>query len=142
MDAREALALELARISRRWRARLDERLRHTGLTQARWSALLHLARGGEGLTQRELAERIGVEGPTIGRLLDALEAQGLIERRPVTGDRRAHHIHLTAAAQPVLAEISSIAAALRQEILADIPADDLAACLALLRTIGDRLEKQ
>lgn len=142
IQVREAFALQLSRVSRGWRARLDERLRATGLTQARWSALLHLARGAEGMTQRELARRLGVEGPTVGRLLDGLQKQGLIERRAVPGDRRAYHIHLTGAAQPVLREINRIAAALRRELLAGIAVKDLATCSAVLREIGERLEKR
>ena len=140
MDQGEAVALELGRVSRRWRTRLDERLRVTGLTQARWSALLHLLRGGSCLTQRELAERVGIEGPTLVRQLDALEGQGLIERLPVEGDRRAKHVRLTEAAQPLLAEIDRIAAGLRREIFADLSKDDLKTCLKVLRSIGDRLE--
>jgi MarR family transcriptional regulator for hemolysin len=141
MDPREAFALELSRVSRRWRTRLDERLKVTGLTQARWSTLLHLSRGGDRMTQRELAERVGIEGPTLVRLLDALEAQGLIERLPVEGDRRAKHIRLTEAAQPLLAQINRIAADLRREIFADLHTDDLKTGLMVLRSIADRLER-
>ena len=141
MDAREAFALELGRVSRRWRTRLDERLKVTGLTQARWSALLQLARGGACMTQRELAERVGIEGPTLVRLLDALGAQGLIERLPVEGDRRAKHIRLTDAAQPLLEQINRIAAELRREIFAGLHADNLNKGLTVLRSIGDRLER-
>ena len=141
MDPRQAFALDLGRVSRRWRARLDERLKVTGLTQARWSTLLHLSRAGECLTQRELAARVGIEGPTLVRLLDALEAQGLIERLPVEGDRRAKSIRLTEAAQPLLAEINRIAADLRREILAGVPVEDLETCQRVLRHIGDRLER-
>src|ERR687892_124796 len=141
MDLREAFALELGRVSRRWRTLLDERLKVTGLTQARWSTLLHLFRGGDCMTQRELALRVGIEGPTLVRLLDALEAQGLIDRLPVAGDRRAKHIRLTDAAQPLLREINRIAAELRREIFADLHKDDLEACLRVLRSIGDRLER-
>src|SRR5690606_9590629 len=141
MDPREAFALDLGRVSRRWRARLDERLKVTGLTQARWSTLLHLSRAGECLTQRELAARVGIEGPTLVRLLDALEAQGLIERLPVEGDRRANSIRLTEAAQPLLAQINRIAADLRREILAGVPVEDLETCQRVLRHIGDRLER-
>lgn len=141
MDLGEAFGLELGRVSRRWRTRLDERLKVTGQTQARWSTLLHLARGGQDMTQRELACRVGIEGPTLVRLLDALEAQGLIERLPVEGDRRAKHIRLTDAAQPLLGQINRIAADLRREIFADLPRDDLKTCLTVLRSIGDRLER-
>lgn len=138
---REAFALELGRVSRRWRARLDERLRAIGLTQARWTTLLQLSRGGASLTQRELAERVGIEGPTLVRLLDALEAQGLIKRCAVQGDRRAKHVRLTEAAEPLLLEINRIAAELRRELLSDVRPDDLETCLRVLRSIGDRLER-
>jgi MarR family transcriptional regulator for hemolysin len=141
MDPREAFALELSRVSRRWRTRLDERLKVTGLTQARWSTLLHLFRGGDCMTQRELASRVGIEGPTLVRLLDALEAQGLIERLPVEGDRRAKHIRLTDAAQPLLREINRIAAELRREIFEGLHGDDLNTGLMVLRSIADRLER-
>ena len=141
MDPQEAFALELGRVSRRWRTRLNDRLKVTGLTQARWSTLLHLARGSACMTQRELAERVAIEGPTLVRLHDALEAQGLIERLPVAGDRWANHIRLTATAQPLLKQINRIAADLRRESFADVAADDLNTCLTVLRGIGDRLER-
>ena len=142
MDDQESFALELARISRSWRATLDARLRDQGFTQARWYTLLQLSKGGERMTQRELADRVGVEGPTIGRLLDTLEKQGLIERRAVDGDRRANHIHLTAAAQPLLKEINRSVVTLRRELLGSISPADLGTCLTVLRSIGDRLEER
>lgn len=141
MDIQEDLALALARVSRSWRAKLDDRLRSLGLTQARWVTLLQLSRASEDLTQRELACLVGVERATIGRLLDGLESQGLIERRAVEGDRRAYHVHLTPAASPVLKDINCISHALRRELLADIPIEDLKTCVAVMKCIGNRLEK-
>jgi len=44
-----------ARVARRWRKLLDERLKDLGVTQARWFTMVCLQRGGGGLTQRELA---------------------------------------------------------------------------------------
>lgn len=141
MDLQEDLALQLARVSRSWRARLDDRLRSLGLTQARWVTLLQVSRTPEGVTQRELACLVGVERATIGRLLDGLEKQGLIERRAVAGDRRAYHVHLTAAADPVLEHINEISRRFREELLASIPIEDLNTCVAVMRHIGNRLEK-
>lgn len=140
MNAGEEFALELGRVSRRWRARLDERLRHTGLTQARWIVLLQLSQAGA-ISQRELAERVGVEGPTLVRVLDRLEEQGLVARRASDADRRVRSIHLTDSAKPLLAEIQRIADALRRELLADVPVNNLAGALAVLKTIATGLEK-
>ncbi len=72
--------MQLAQMSRGWRAELDRRLAGLGLSQARWLVLLHLARFSEAPTQRELAQSVGVEGPTLARLLDSLETQGLVQR--------------------------------------------------------------
>jgi MarR family transcriptional regulator for hemolysin len=125
---RDRIGVELARTARLWRARLDERLAPLGLTQARWVTLLYLSRAEDGLPQRDLAEQIGVEGPTLVRVLDGLERMALIERRDSPCDRRAKTVHLTPAAAPILAEISRLVAGFREEILRGIPDDDLRVC--------------
>lgn len=133
-------AVQLGKVARRWRTRLDSRLRSAGLTQARWMALLELSRSGD-LTQRELAFSLGVEGPTLVRLLDGLEAQGMIERHPCPGDRRAKRVHLTEAADPVLREIGKITDATRRELLEGVASADLSAALRVLALIDERLEQ-
>lgn len=140
MDIGAEFALELGRVSRWWRTRLNERVRHLELNQARWVVLLQLSRLGPS-SQRELAARVGVEGPSLVRLLDRLEEGGLVSRRPADDDRRIKQIHLTAAAEPVLRQITEVANELRQELLAGIPAENIATALQVLRIIGDRLEK-
>ncbi len=101
-SARELFGFKLVHLARCWRMRLDQQLKHTGLTQSKWNALVYLTRGGDGLLQKDLARYIGIEGPTLVRLLDDLQRQGLIERRSTHRDRRGKTIHLTDAAYPVL----------------------------------------
>ena len=86
---RDQFPFTSARVARRWRKLLDERLKDLGVTQARWFTMVCLQRGGGGLTQRELAHLMTIENPTLVRLLDSLEEQGLIERRHSERDRRA-----------------------------------------------------
>lgn len=133
-------ANELARVARRWRTRLDARFCDLGLTQARWRILLELSRNGP-VTQRDLAGHLGVEGPTLVRLLDKLEANGLVKRRECPEDRRAKRVSLTKAAGPVMDEINGIADETRHEILAGIPAADLSVARNVLAIIAERLEK-
>ena len=92
-------AMQVAQLSRAWRSELDRRLVGLGLSQARWLVLLHLARFSEMPTQRELAQSVGVEGPTLARLLDSLESQGLVTRVAVPEDRRAKKMSLSAGAR-------------------------------------------
>ena len=140
--SRDRFAQEVAVLSRRWRLRLDERLRHTGLTQARWYALLELSKHPGGLTQRELADQVGVEASTLVRHLDELERQGIISRSAVEGDRRANRVLATAKAEPLLKEINKIAATLRAELLGDVPERDLESCVAVLKRINRKLEQR
>ncbi|RIX49537.1 MAG: MarR family transcriptional regulator [Rhodocyclales bacterium GT-UBC] len=127
---------ECARI---WRQRVNERLKPLGLSQAAWLALWHLSRATDGLVQAELAERLGIEGPTLVRLLDRLEKEGLVVRQASLSDRRYKRVVLTEAAGPVVSQVKAIIAGLRGEILDDIPDAELAAGLRLLERVRQRL---
>ena len=133
------LGRSMGQISRRWRARLDGRMAAFALTEARWLPLLHLARGGDGVTQKELAARLGVEGPTLVRTLDWLEREGLVARRAVPHDRRAKTVHLTPRAMALHARIEQEAAAVRAAILDGVTEAELLACLAVLERVAARL---
>ena len=134
-------AMQLAQLSRAWRAELDRRLVGLGLSQARWLVLLHLACFDTPPTQRELAQSVGVEGPTLARLLDGLEAQGLVSRQAVAEDRRAKQITLSAKAQPLIEQIEAISTQLRQELFAGIDPVDLQHCQRVQERILANLEK-
>ena len=83
-----AFSEELWKVSRKYAQAFDARVRAKGLTLARARALIFLGKK-DCMTQTELADALEIEGPTLVPLLDGLEKQGLIERRPVDGDRRA-----------------------------------------------------
>src|SRR5258708_4762906 len=60
-----------------------------GLTEATWLPLVRVARAPAPMRQKHLAASLVLDGSTVVRLLDALEASGLIERREESADRRA-----------------------------------------------------
>lgn len=136
---REGLGLLLVEVSRAWRQRLDERLRPLGLSQAKWVALFRLARMAVPPTQAELAAELGVEGPTVARLLARLEAAGYVERRPAPADRRLKVVHLTARARQEAARIDRAARGLRAELMARLDAQDLGAAWRTLLELRRRL---
>ena len=94
-----------------------------------------MQRDGDGMVQKDLAKFMGVEAPTLVRLLDRLAAEGFVVRRSVPGDRRANTVHLSALAHEVLEELNEVAAALGRRLLDGIPADRLADCRKTLETI-------
>ncbi len=124
-----------------WRWKLDQRLKPVGLSQGKWMTLVHLARGGERLTQREIASRMGIEGPTLGGLLDRLEKDGWIRRLNVSRDRRCKTVRLRQKSKAVIEKIYSTAQELRHELIADIPPSDLQVCMRVLSQIRSKTDK-
>ena len=78
-----------------FRKALDLELRRkTGVTFGQWKILTMLSRQ-DGLTQKEIAERLEVEGPTLIPIIDKLEKEGLVTRKVDRVDRRINRISLT-----------------------------------------------
>lgn len=125
-----AFGPRLMRLSNRVRRILDARLRPQGLSQAKWRALLIL-RDSAVLLQKDLAGSLGIEGPSLVRLLDVLESDGLIERRVMPTDRRGKTVHLTPAGEQAVRDIQRVTDQVRHELLGGIPLEQLDACLAL-----------
>ena len=123
---------------RAWSHLLDDRLRIEGQTRPRWRVLAW-GRMKPGITQTELAERMGVSGPAVVGILDGLVKLGLVERRASEQDRRVNEIHLTDAAAPVIERISAEVAAIRDHLLQDVSEDELRGFLSVLDRIRARL---
>jgi MarR family transcriptional regulator, transcriptional regulator for hemolysin len=104
-------------VARTMRTRADQRARARGMTRAQWVILARLERQ-PGLTQNEMAAIVEVEPITIARLVDRLEARGLVVRKADPRDRRVWRLHLTSAAAPILREIGKYRAELHDLITA------------------------
>ncbi len=135
------LGLVLFGTARAWRTRLDQRLRPLGLSQGKWRTLMHLSQGGNRLTQKEIATRMGIEGATLAGLLDRLENDGWVERRDSAEDRRCKTVHLQRRSKAVLDKIFNTAHDLRAELIDDISQRDLETCIRVLSKIRDRAER-
>ena len=138
-SVREHVGITISRTARTWRTKLDERLSPLGLTQSRWLVLMHLSRMDGQALQKDLAVSVGVEGPTLVRVLDGLERMGLVERVGVEGDRRARRICLTPKADSVINDILNIGTKLRAEALTGIPDADLEVFYRVMEVIQANL---
>jgi MarR family transcriptional regulator for hemolysin len=98
------MLVELYDVARLMRIRFDRWARAYGMTRAQGVILARLSRM-PGMTQNEMASVCEVEPITVGRLVDRLEARGLLERRLDPADRRIRRLHLLPAAEPILLEI-------------------------------------
>jgi MarR family transcriptional regulator, transcriptional regulator for hemolysin len=127
------LMLLLHDVARLLRTRFDQRARARGMTRAQWVILARL-NAQPGLSQIEMASLLEVEPINVGRLIDRLEARGLVERRPDPSDRRVWRLHLLPSAQPILNEISMTREVLGAELFDGVDAIARATMIdALLR---------
>ncbi len=102
----------------------DQRARDLNMTRAQWAVLVRLQRC-EGVKQAELAESLDLAPITLARLIDKLTASGLVERRDDVGDRRAHRLHLTDKAGPVLEKLGALGERMMESALAGLEPDTL-----------------
>jgi MarR family transcriptional regulator, transcriptional regulator for hemolysin len=110
-------------VARLFRTRFDQRARAQGMTRAQWVILARLNIK-PGLSQGEMASLLEVEPISVGRLIDRLEARGLVERRADPTDRRVRRLHVLPAARPILDEIAKYRDLLSLEVLDGVDEDE------------------
>ena len=137
-DPRERILDDLSRVQRKMRALFDARVKERGLTLPRARALLILGRG-VNLNQRELADELDIETPTLVRLLDGMEKQGFIQRQSVEGDRRAKQIAMTPRGAKVAGEVLELARSLRADVLKSISAQDMSTTVKVFAAMSDNI---
>lgn len=126
--------------ARRWRKLANDRIKPLGQTMSRWETLYLVAYSEEELNQTELARLIGVEGPTMIRMLDSLAREGLIERQQSHHDLRVTINRITDEGRRVITEIMGVTNELRREVLNGVDLDELKVANKVLSDILRRLE--
>ena len=134
------IGVELFQLGRRWRRVIDEELQGYGLTDATWRPLFHLGRLGDGLRQTELAEAMEIQGPSLVRLLDNLERDGLVERRENTGDRRAKTIVMTPAGRRVYEQVVAVTSRVADRLLEGADEADLSSTRRVFDVLATALK--
>ncbi len=129
-------------VARTMRTRFDQKARAThAMTRAQWIILSRLQRQ-PGMSQNEMAAICEVEPITVARLVDRLEARGLVERRSDPADRRIRRLHLLPAAQPILETINAARDTMSERITAGLDTAARNALIDALLTIKDNLANE
>lgn len=101
--------------------------------------VLHALWCEEGQTAGELAERVGVQPPTVTKMLRHLEASGFVERCRCPHDGRAVRVYLGRRGHAARVEVESVWARIERTSLAGLTADEAALLKHLLNRIRSRL---
>ena len=90
----EPIGLQLTRTAKILSRAFDDALAEAGGSLPMWLVLVSLKGQAHG-AQREIAEAVGIEGPTLTHHLNRMEAAGLVTRRRDPDNRRVHLVELT-----------------------------------------------
>jgi MarR family transcriptional regulator for hemolysin len=137
----QRITSELIGVARLYRREVDRRLVEHDLTDAKAMPILHIARSGDGMRQGVLADELGLEGPSLVRLLDQLCAADLVQRRDDPADKRAKTLHITEAGRAVARVAEDALQKVRGELLADVSFADLAATVRTLNAFKVALDE-
>ena len=109
-----------------------------GISHATFEALVILARAGDdGLSMGQIAQEQVLSSGGVTRLIDRMEAAGLVCRQPDPDDRRGRRVRLTAAGQDLVARASRRHAEnVRRYFLEPLPPDDREQFITNLRTLS------
>ncbi len=120
---------------------IDSELRQKcGLTGGQWKAVMVLAIS-DGLTQRELADLIFVEAPTLVPILDRMEKDGFVKRATDPEDRRTNRVYLTPKSKKLVSVITDCILDFRKTITKDIPEKDLEIARLVLKQLSQNADK-
>lgn len=125
LASRSRFGIRFSLLARRWRRAIEAALAEAGLTNATWVPLVHLQETGGGISQKELAVRVRVDGSSLVWALDILEREGMIERRRDDSDGRARLIHLTANGEARLDAIRAALERVEERMLCDLSDEEL-----------------
>ena len=121
---------------------LDSELREkVGVTVGQWKVMVMLVNQ-DGLTQKETAERLGLEGPTLIPIIDKMEQDDLVVRKVDPSDRRNNRIYRTEKANELWNEMVKCAAKIRQVSLKDIPEENINITKNVLENVYQNLRNQ
>jgi len=132
------LGFLLHHVDRLLKKRFEQNSRESGLTRSQWQVLSYLAQN-EGINQARLAGLIEIEPITLGRIVDKLEAMGLIKRNPHPTDRRRWLLHLMPAARSRLEQAGEYGDVTRREALAGVSEADKQHLLKTLQALKQNL---
>ncbi len=116
-DQRATIGFQAAQLARLMSNRLRDALAPLGIMPAQSAALIEIGRA-EGLTQKELVERLDVEQPGVARTLNGLAADGWITRKAKAG--RAQGLYLTDKARAVVPDAIRLAAEINSRALNEL----------------------
>lgn len=130
----ERIPFLLSQLGSHVAAEFQRQMTGSGVQPRTYAVLTALATR-DGQSQRQLSARLSIHRNVMVNIIDTLEADGLVERKPHPDDRRAFAITLTERARRLLPNLDRAARALEDAVTAELSARER----EILRTLLQRI---
>jgi MarR family transcriptional regulator for hemolysin len=121
----------------------DQKLRKEfGITFSQWKIIITLVNNDDGLSQKEIAEKLGLEGPTLIPIIDKLEKDGFVIRKVDNNDRRNNRIFLTEKTISSLDSIINYALKIKEISVRNISEQDISITKDTLEKMWQNIQNE
>lgn len=139
-DLETCVGIITNRVSKQMAEAFNERLTPLGVTRVQWIALYYLGLN-EGMSQKELAEKMDIKDSTVARLVDRLERDELVERIKDDSDRRVFKLVLSEKGRKTHEELLPEGEKMSRIFAKDISKEDIEVFKRVLKKILDNINE-
>lgn len=133
------LTMTLTHVARAYKAAADKMAANFGLSHATGWPMVMIGRLGDGVRPGLVADALGLEPPSLVRIIDQLVDSGLIERHEDPSDRRAKTLRLSAQGRSCANGLEKALIPFRRQLFAGIDPADIAACMRVMGSLDGTL---
>ena len=134
-----SLDFMLVKVVNKLRCQIGRQLKHLDMTSEQMVVLVRLWEQ-DGLSQKELADKIFKDQANTTRILDKVEKKGLVRRVDSLNDRRTYLIYLTDEGKRSVEQCYPLVLQVKAKIAKGLTSEDTAALRRMLDTISRNLE--
>lgn len=125
-DYQNSIGFVINRIGKSLINIIDQELRRKfSITFGQWKMLIIIANSDQNITQKDIADKLALEGPTLIPILDKLEKDGFVIRKNDPKDRRINRIYLTERADGFLNDTIECVTQIKKVCLNDLSENDI-----------------
>ncbi|WP_409292539.1 MarR family winged helix-turn-helix transcriptional regulator [Peribacillus sp. SCS-37] len=122
------------------RSLVNGTLKPYGITAEQWTVLKHLSFV-DTINQKDLSIRTDKDQATLTKILDLLEHNGLISRKPNPEDRRSYLIEISDKGKNLVNTALPLIEELYEDILAGLSKEQIETFMETLHTLQDNIRK-
>lgn len=139
-DLNDCLAFITSRSAKIFAEALERRFRPYNVTRVQWIAMYYILKS-ESITQRELAEKMSIKGPTVVTMLHKMEADGFMLRSGNDTDKRVKHLKLTDKGTRLCTDLIPVVEEFKNDTINGINPEDLQTMKQVLNTMVENAQK-